>query len=160
MNATGVVLIGEDETDDAFFLERALQETGFTLRIRVLRDGQKILDYVQGRPPYENRSDNPLPALLILDLKMPVLSGFDVLVWRQHEPQLRSIPVVIFSGLESETSITRALSLGANRFIAKSHEPSDWAALLKPIIEEYCLGSVVNADRLKPGINPKLGELQ
>ena len=155
MKVCSAILVAEDEADDAFFLKRALVEAGVIAPIRFVRNGREALDYLQGKPPYDDRVANPFPTLLILDLHMPVLSGFEVLDWRQHQPKLRRIPAVVFSALEGEPNISRAYGLGANHYLSKTHDPSGWPSLLKPLVEEY--GLVVNPAVLKPGIGPQPG---
>src|SRR5881394_2019582 len=93
------ILVIEDNANDAFLLRRALAKTNLPYQLRFVSDGQNALNYLEGTAPYADRQTFPLPALVLLDLRMPVLDGFDVLRRLGNDPRLGHLPVVILSGV-------------------------------------------------------------
>ena len=81
MTTDDLVLVAEDNPDDATLLRRALIKAGIPARVKIVADGEEMLLYLQGLGAYSNRSANPLPTLIILDLKMPRKNGLEVLEW-------------------------------------------------------------------------------
>src|SRR6266404_3669437 len=115
------ILVAEDDSDDAFFLERAFTEAGVTVPLRFVHSGADAINYLKGKPPFHDRNLYPLPKLLVLDLKMPVLTGFDVLEWLQHQPGWRRMPAVVLSGSQIPEDMRRAYALGATLYLNKPH---------------------------------------
>src|SRR4249919_3685276 len=81
MEMVPVILMAEDDPNDVFFFRRAFQKAEIACQILDVPNGQDAIQYLEGVGLYANRSDYPLPNLLLLDLKMPLMSGFDVLEW-------------------------------------------------------------------------------
>ena len=79
MTATDLVLIAEDNPDDALLLRRAIDKAGISARVKIVSDGEEMLLYLEGRGAYADRNTSPMPSLIILDLKMPRKSGLEVL---------------------------------------------------------------------------------
>jgi CheY-like chemotaxis protein len=79
-------------------VQRALRQAGVAQRVIHLRDGEEAVNYLSGMPPYEDRDKYPIPSLVLLDIKMPRLSGLEVLSWLQTRPDLANIPVVVLTG--------------------------------------------------------------
>ena len=86
MTARAPILSAEDELTDQLILQAAFKKTGLPNPLVFLQDGQEAVDYLAGRPPYADRGAHPLPGLLLLDLKMPRMDGFDVLTWLAGQP--------------------------------------------------------------------------
>lgn len=116
------ILHVEDEEADIFLLQRALKKAGVQLPLKAVTDGQAALDYLSGAEPFADRQQNPLPCLILLDLKLPKQSGFDVLKWLRQNANLRTIVVIVLSSSADPKDVDRAYELGANSFIQK---PSD-----------------------------------
>jgi CheY-like chemotaxis protein len=119
----GPVLYAEDEPDDAFFLQLALKRAGVANSLRVVKDGQEAIEYLAGTNHFSDRTQHPLPDLILLDLNLPRKSGFDVLKFIQASPQFVSIPVLILSSSTQESDIKRSWELGARDFIVKPTDP-------------------------------------
>jgi CheY-like chemotaxis protein len=117
--ATPCILVAEDHEDDIFFMRRAFNKARLSSILRIVRDGQEAVDYLAGRPPYTDRVLHPFPSLLLLDLNMPRMNGFDVLVWLRGRPTFSDLPVVVFSTSDLEEDIARARELGANEYCVK-----------------------------------------
>lgn len=122
------ILLIEDSADDALLVQRAFRKLGGETRIRVLDNGEKAVAYLGGEGDYADRVRFPLPDLMLLDLKLPRRSGFEVLEWLRGQPGLRRLPVVIFTGSREATDVERAADLGANSYLVK---PIGFDALLE-----------------------------
>lgn len=124
------ILMAEDDENDVFFLRRAMSQAGLTNPLFVSHDGQEAIDYLNGVSPFNDRAKYPLPGLLLLDLKMPRVNGFDVLSWLAHRPDLKEIFVVVLSSSCHDEDIRRAKGLGAHDFRTK---PSEFGHLVELI---------------------------
>ena len=154
MNEAAVILLAEDLDNDVVLIRRAFQRAGFTNLIKVVRDGEEAIAYLSGTGEYANRDEYPLPDLILLDLKMPKVGGFEVLQWLRRQPEIAGIPVVVLTTSDEITDVNRAYDLGANSFFVK---PSDFEnyANLAAIIREYWLKwvNLPQAYRLVPEEN-------
>lgn len=122
MKTDPVILVAEDEESDAWLLEHAFAKAGLCHRLVVLHDGQEAVSYLGGSGPYSDRKLHPLPCLILLDLKMPRMNGFDVLGWLKSRPDLLTVPVVILSSSSLETDVAQARQMGARDYVVKPHE--------------------------------------
>jgi CheY-like chemotaxis protein len=117
------ILVAEDEINDVILLKRAVEQAGVGVPVRFVRDGAEVFDYLEGKPPFDNRQKFPLPGLLLLDLKMPRVSGWEVLAWLRRQPNLKTLTVAVFSGSNWKADRERALAEGAHFYVTK---PVDW----------------------------------
>lgn len=127
------LLLVEDDENDVFFLRRALQSAGATVHLHVATDGRQALDYLHGRNGFEDRAQHPLPALVLLDLKIPYVSGLDVLRQIRADPKLRKLIVVVFTSSSLDSDVVQAYEIGANSFLVKPsrlEEQKEVASLL------------------------------
>jgi CheY-like chemotaxis protein len=147
MTNSGRILVAEDDPTDAFFLQRAFSKAGISVKLHFVRDGQEVIDYLRGDKPFEDRNAHPLPHLLLLDLKMPKLNGFDVLDWLKRQPGLKRLLVVIFTSSEESQDINRAYDLGANSYLVKPHAIDDLMRVVERL-EKYWLEANRNPDYL------------
>ncbi len=131
MNSTASLLIAEDDENDVFFLQRAFEAAEVKNPLRIVRDGQEAIDYLSGAGGFADRAKFPLPYLFLLDLKMPRKTGMDVLEWLSEQPELRCLPVVVFSSSAHRKDIARAYELGANGFVVKPSSMIKRAELAK-----------------------------
>ena len=116
MNELAEILVAEDDEADVLLLQRAFREAELAHPVRVVRDGQEAIDVLLQR---EVSDHDRMPALIILDLKMPRRSGMEVLKWIREHPALRCLPVLMFSSSAHRDDIERSYTLGANGFIVK-----------------------------------------
>ena len=117
MNAR--ILWVEDDPDDVLLIGRAIRKAGLE-QPALARDGREAVAYLSGEGLYADRNLRPFPSLVLLDLKLPKMSGFEVLQWiREHEETSR-IPVVMFTSSQERSDIDRAYDLGANAYLLKS----------------------------------------
>jgi CheY-like chemotaxis protein len=130
MSNSGHILVAEDDPTDAYFFQRAFKRAGIPVTLHFVRDGQEVLDYLEGKGQFADRTAHPLPQLALLDLKMPRLDGFDVLEWVRKQPAFNSLQLVIFSSSDEPRHINRAYGLGANSYLVKPHSMDELTALV------------------------------
>jgi CheY-like chemotaxis protein len=116
------ILVAEDDDSDVLLLRRALSNAKLDQPVFIARDGQEVMEYLQGSPPFNNPEKYPLPNMLLLDLNMPRLDGFQVLEWLQHQRELSRLVVIVFSSSAESEDLRRACALGANFYIVKPHD--------------------------------------
>ena len=133
MPRTETILVAEDDSNDAFFLQRAFKKAGIATSLRFVRDGQEAIDYLSGEGLYADRAAHPKPDLLLLDLKMPRMNGFQVLEWVRHQPGLKRLPVIIFTSSYEDKDINHAYDLGANSYLIKPHSSEDLTGVAKKV---------------------------
>ncbi len=126
MDNAPVILVAEDDPNDVFFLRRAFQRAKIDCQILDVPDGQEAVRYLEGTPPYDKRADFPLPRLLLLDLKMPLMGGFEVLEWMRSRVDLAEVPTLVLSSSAHQEDMRRAELLGARGYLVK---PTDLNAL-------------------------------
>jgi len=114
-----VVLLADDDPNDVLLIQRAFQKTHLANPLQVVNDGEEAVAYLSGQLRYADRQRHPLPVLLLLDLKMPRKSGFEVLAWVREQPGLKRLPVVVLSSSNQNPDINRAFDLGANSYLVK-----------------------------------------
>jgi len=117
--SNAIALYVEDEEDDALFMQMAFKRVGAEGTLRVVKDGRSALAYLKGEDGYADRAAHPLPALILLDLNLPHLSGFEVLSWIRAQTSFRETPVVIFSSSGRPEDRSKAESQGANHYALK-----------------------------------------
>jgi CheY-like chemotaxis protein len=118
-NRVGTVLLVEDNQDDAFFMERACHSADIPHSLNIVHDGQAAVDYLSGTNGYEDRERHPLPDLILLELKLPLRTGYEVLEWLRAQPALRTLPVVILTTSTRDPDIEHAYQLGVSSYLVK-----------------------------------------
>jgi len=119
-NEQFTVLLVEDDLNEIFLVKRAFKMARLQNRLQVVTDGQDAINYLSGEGKFADRAVYPLPGLIVMDIRMPRRSGFDVLEWVKGDGRpLRRIPVVIVSSSNSPEDINRAYELGANAYMVK-----------------------------------------
>ena len=114
------ILLVEDEAADAELTRRTFERGGLLNPLRWLRDGEQALDYLLGRGAFADRVAYPLPGLVLLDLKLPKVSGLEVLEQLRVAGLLECIPIVVLTSPPQSRNLARALDLGARGFLEKS----------------------------------------
>lgn len=122
------LLLADDDPDDRLLVRDALEEGRLTVDLRLVEDGEELMDYLHRRGRYTEPSNSPYPDLILLDLKMPGKSGHQALEEIKATPELRCIPIVVLTTSKAEEDIVRAYDLGANSFMVK---PSSFGALIE-----------------------------
>ncbi len=115
-SAALALLYVEDEENDVLFMRRALARAGATCEMRSVGDGEAAIAYLGALPPY---AEAPRPRLVLLDLNLPGLSGFEVLAWCRAQPALRDLPIVVISSSGRPEDREKARQLGADDYFLK-----------------------------------------
>jgi CheY-like chemotaxis protein len=133
MNSQPAVLVADDDSNDIFFLRRAFQKAGFTCPILDVPDGERAICYLSGSDGFADRSRFPVPTLLFLDLKMPKVSGFEVLEWLQKHHRPAELKVVVLSSSNLQSDMQKARALGAHDYRVKPADIDDMITMVKDI---------------------------
>ena len=137
--AEGPILLVEDDPSDFRLIQRAFSKLPIELKVIRLSNGDEAVAYLAGDAPYDNRGSHPMPSMVLLDIKLPRRSGFEVLEWlRRQRSALKRLPVVMLTSSRHSVDINRAYDLGANSYLAK---PDSASALenLASRFQEYWL---------------------
>lgn len=116
-------LIVEDNPDDATLLRRAFVKSKILNPVHVVSTADEAVAYLTGTGKYQNRAEYPLPSLVLLDLKLPGMSGHEFLAWLRKQDGLRGLRVVVLSSSDDMRDVNQAYQLGANSFLIK---PADF----------------------------------
>ena len=130
------ILVAEDDDNDAFGLELAFDQIGLPRRFRRVRDGEEVIAYLNGTDKFANRDAYPFPSVLLLDLKMPGMDGFDVLQRLREDPRWKHLTCVILTNSEADSDKERSYRLGANSYLLKPRSFKRYTEMLK-LIERY-----------------------
>lgn len=133
------VLIADDSEEDSFFLERALRHSTRFELVGSVRNGEEVIAYFSGEGQYADRQLWPLPDLLLMDLKMPLRSGLEVLEWLKGQ-RFRDLKVVVLTGSSVAQDIEKVRSLGADAFYTKSLQHAKLIEMVKKL-EEFVTGA-------------------
>ena len=131
------MLYVEDEENDALFMRRAFKSAGLGSALRLVEDGRSALDYLSGAGAYGDRDQYPVPAVVLLDLNLPGLTGFDVLEWIRNHPDYAATPVVVFSSSSEDEDRQKARELGANEFVEKPRSAMRFADVVRGLWEKW-----------------------
>ena len=137
MTPACTILYAEDEENDVFFLERAIEAAGLPHDLKAVVDGEQALEYLAGTGPFGDRARYPLPALVLLDINMPKKTGFEVLEWIRQQPRFKSMPVLMFTSSSRPEDFQTALKLGADDCVVKPSTPSYLVELVKSLCDQW-----------------------
>jgi CheY-like chemotaxis protein len=128
-NDNYMVLVADDSEDDRFLLKQAMRRARRLELVGEVTNGRDVLNYLKGHADFADRQKFPMPDLLLLDLKMPHMDGFEVLRWLQNE-SLEHMTVVVLTDSMRAEHIKKALDLGADLFQVKPHEVYELEAMM------------------------------
>jgi len=134
MSKTGSILLADDDPVSVELALEALNEVELRASVAVVSDGEEALDYLYCRRQYEGRLEGP-PNLILLDLKMPKVTGLEVLRQIKSDPALESIPVVIVTSAQDKTELQACFDLGINSWFRKPPEFTEFGKAVKEILE-------------------------
>lgn len=135
MKESPVILLVEDDADDAFLFRRTAHQVDPSLRVQHVADGQAAIDYLMGSGQYADRTQYPMPHVAVVDLKMPVCDGFDFLKWKRDQVALTCLPAIVMTSSDAEKDIQRSYELGAHSFTSKLVNPSQLEHRLRSLCD-------------------------
>lgn len=124
------ILLVEDDINDVLLMERALEKARLANPLKVVRDGAEAINYLEGEGIYADRDEYPLPLLMLLDLKMPRKSGFEVLEWLRQRTEFDDLPIVVLTSSEELPDVAKAYQLGANSYLVKPAKLDDLVQMM------------------------------
>ena len=136
------VLHIDDDPNDTELFQAAARRANVQFSVQNVTDAEQAMAYLSGRGIYANRKVYPLPALVLLDLKMPRATGFDVLRWIRNHPEVGNLPVVIFSGSELQDDIQQAYAGGADSYLVKPIGFNALVELVRNLNSSWIAGQV------------------
>ena len=149
MSDTAVILIVEDREDDVLLMRKSFEKAGLPNPIKIVRDGEEALAYLSGEGKYASRDEYPLPSLILLDLKLPRMDGFEVITWIRKQEGIRAIPVVVLTSSSQLRDVNRAYELGANSFFVKELDFQNSVDLTR-LLERYWLQKAAQPETSRP----------
>lgn len=127
------ILYAEDDPNDVFIMRRAMKTAGIKNPLQVVDHGQAAIDYLDGNGQYADRGRFPLPCLMLLDMKLPYLSGLEVMKWIRRESSMPTLLVVFMTSSREEMDIDQAYRLGANAYLVKPPDSQKLAEMLEAL---------------------------
>lgn len=124
------ILLVEDDPADVFLTQRAFRVSNIANPLKVVSDGEEAMAYLSGATPFGDREANPIPKLILLDLKLPRMSGLEFLRWLRQQPLLKRILVVVLTSSKESPDINQAHDLGISCYLVK---PVEFNALLEMV---------------------------
>lgn len=143
-----LILLIEDNIDDERLTLRALRRNNIMNEVVVACDGQEAVDYLFGTGSFSGRDMSVMPAVVILDLKLPRLSGLEVLKKIRTEPATKRLPVVVLTSSEDHTQVEESYALGANSFIQKPTDPTEFSEMILQVAMYWLLLNRVSPERM------------
>jgi CheY-like chemotaxis protein len=119
MNEKLTILLVDDNPDDLSFVKHACGAAHFTASLQTVHSGEEAITYLKGEGAYSNRDKFPLPRVILLDLDMPKLSGFDVLSWVRAQPVLKRLWIIVLTASAQPEDVERVFELRANSYLVK-----------------------------------------
>jgi CheY-like chemotaxis protein len=119
MNEKQTILLVDDSDDDLVLMKHACQTAHFKASVKTVTNGEEAIAYLRGDGTFSNRDKFPLPTVMLLDLNMPKVDGFDVLTWVRTQPVLKRLTIIVLSASGRSEDVERAFDLGANSYLVK-----------------------------------------
>jgi CheY-like chemotaxis protein len=145
------ILLVDDNPHDVVLLRLAFRRVGIIDPIKLVKDGAEAMRYLKGEGIYADRHAYPTPTLMLLDLKMPQTSGFDVLRWVREQTDLKRLIVVVMTGSKQDDDVQRAYQLGADSYLVKPTKFSDLVEMTQ-CLKAYCSAAIQGTP--KPDSSP------
>ena len=136
------ILLAEDSPDDVLFFRRALSKCEIEHTIAVVENGQEAIDYFRGVGKFEDRTKYPFPSFCVLDLKMPGVSGLEVLQWLHDHEECAFVPTIVLTSSALPDDIREAYRLRANTYFTTPNSTQELCALLTAIMKYWHLAHV------------------
>src|SRR4051812_16926579 len=122
MPERAVILLAEDEEDYVLLIKKAFSQANLQNPFHVVSTGEEAMAYLKGEGKYAHRDEYPLPDLLLLDLKLPGFSGFEIIGWVRSQPGLSGLRILVLTSSDRMKDVNDAYRLGANSFLMKPYD--------------------------------------
>ena len=132
-NSIPTILYVDDDDNDVVLLKHAVRTAGLSFCVQAVSDPENASAYLAGEGIYADRKCFPLPSLVLLDLKMPRMHGFEVLSWIRNQPVFKRMVVIILTASNHAAEVNRAYELGANSYLVKPVELTALVEMVKGI---------------------------
>lgn len=149
--ASYTILLVEDDENDATLMKMAFEKNHILNPIQWVRDGQEAVAYLNGEGDFADRARYPFPEVLLLDLKMPRMTGLELLAWIQEHPDFKVIPTIIMTSSKQELDIEKAYRLGANTYMTKPIAFDELANMVKLTHDYWAISAKPKTKSSKPG---------
>jgi CheY-like chemotaxis protein len=149
MPERALILLAEDDEDYVHLIRQSFAQANILNPLHVVENGEEAIWYLKGVGKYSNRDEYPLPELLLLDLKMPRVNGFEVLKWVRQEPSLACLRVLVLTSSDEIRDVNQAYQLGANSFLLKPHDFENFAQLGR-LITDFWLNASKSPEISRP----------
>ena len=137
MPNSATILLAEDNRLDALLLVMAFKKMGMGSALKVVHDGVGVVNYLKGVDLYADRTEYPFPGVLLLDMRMPTMNGFEVLKWKETQQDLCGLPVVVIGDCMSPDWVLQAYQYGASCVLSKTQDLFEFAGRLKKLVDAY-----------------------
>jgi CheY-like chemotaxis protein len=131
------VLVAEDEETDWLLLQIAVKRSGRPIDLRRAKNGREAIRYLAGESPYDDRNLHPVPDLLLLDLHMPIMTGFDVLRWMRSRMPVIAIDTVVFTSSTHDVDREHSIAIGAIAFRSKPCRPLAYVEFVEELYTSW-----------------------
>jgi CheY-like chemotaxis protein len=126
-----VILLVEDDVFDVELIQSAMRRTPGEINLVRVEDGDEAVDYLAGTPPYDDRQTYPIPMTMVLDIKLPKRSGFEVLQWlRTQSGPIKRLPALMLTSSKHQVDINQAFEHGANAYLTKPDSIKELTVLM------------------------------
>ena len=125
-----VLLLAEDEENDVVLFKRALRKAGVNVVLQRVSDGEEAIEHLKGSGKFNDRLNYPFPDLLIVDLKMPRKTGFEVIEWVRSSPAKR-LRVLVLTSSQEKKGVNKAFDFGANGYMTKPHNFEELVSMIQ-----------------------------
>lgn len=146
------ILLVEDDINDVMLFQRAYRKCDLSNPLQIVNDGETAQDYLAGNGKYADRLAYPMPALVLLDFKLPRKSGLELLAWMRSQADLQRLPVVALTSSREKTDVNRAYDLGINSYLVKPVAFDNLIHIVKTL-GLYWMMLNQNPDPVMTGIN-------
>jgi CheY-like chemotaxis protein len=127
------ILLVEDDSNDVLLVRRAFRKAKVDLPINIVADGEEAITYLTNQPPYDHPEKYPIPSLVLLDLKLPRITGLELLEWCRNQPQFKRLLIVVLTSSQENPDVNKAYDLGANSYLIKPIQFADLITLMQNV---------------------------
>jgi CheY-like chemotaxis protein len=131
------ILLVEDDSNDVLLVRRAFRKANIQIPINIVADGEEAIAYLTNQSPYDDPEQYPVPSLILLDLKLPRITGLEFLEWCRNQPRFKRLLVVVLTSSQEHPDVSKAYDLGANSYLVKPLKFDDLMTLMKNVYDYW-----------------------